>query len=196
MIKKFTNWDNVKASTETLQLPVGGYVSKIMGAEIVTYHEKTLNEFSQLLVSIDISEGEYANYYAEDYRNQQWEDKKWRGIVRLYLPKEDGSDKDEWTKSTFKGFTDAVEDSNNGYHWDWNEQNLKGKTVGVLVRNEQWEYEGNSGWKTKPFKFISADLIKNNKYKTPKDKPLKNSYSTTDQSNGFTEMPLDEDLPF
>lgn len=88
-MKKINNWDKQQAVTQREQLPVGGYVAKIMGAE-----EKQYGFGNMLWVSIDIAEGEYANYYAEDYRSQDREDKKWHGVVRLFVPKDDGSEKD------------------------------------------------------------------------------------------------------
>lgn len=193
-MKPINNWKNVKANTERPQLPVGGYVCKIMGAEIKEYNGQN-GMFSRLEVSIDIYEGEYNGFYADDYRSQQREDKKWGGVVRLYVPVDDGTEKDEWTKSTFKGFTDAVEDSNPNYHWDWNEKGLKGLIVGVLFRNEEWEFNGNNGWKVRPFKFIPADMVRKNKYSMPKDKPLKNKVNNTVTSNLY-EVVEDEDLPF
>lgn len=193
-MKPINNWENVKATTERQQLPVGGYVCKIMGADIKEYNGQN-GVFSRLEVSIDIYEGEYNGFYADDYRNQQREDKKWAGVVRLYVPVDDGTEKDEWTKSTFKGFTDAVEDSNPNYHWDWNEKGLKGLIVGVLFRNEEWEFNGNSGWKVRPFKFIPADMVREGKFSIPKDKPLKNKVNNTVTSN-LNEVIEDEDLPF
>ena len=65
-----------------------------------------------LEISIDVAEGEFKDFYATDYRGQNQEDKKWRGVLRLYVPKDDGSDMDEWTKSKLKAATNAVEDSN------------------------------------------------------------------------------------
>lgn len=205
-MKPINNWNDVKAVSERPKLPVGGYVCKIMGAEEKTYQGQN-GAFSKLEVSIDIYEGDYNGFYADDYRAQNREDKKWGGVVRLYVPTDDGSDTDEYTKSIFKGFTDAVEDSNPNYHWDWDEEKLKGKIVGCLFRNEEWEFNGNSGWKVKPFKFVSADIIREEKFTMPKDKPLKNSNANTVNSSYgsyATSAPpaeqlqslVDDDLPF
>lgn len=194
-MKKINNWDKQQAVTQREQLPVGGYVAKIMGAE-----EKEYGFGNMLWVSVDIAEGEYANYYAEDYRSQDREDKKWHGVVRLFVPKDDGSEKDEWTKKSFKSFTNAVEDSNSGYAWDWDETKLKGKEIGVLVRNEEWENTetGKSGWKTQPFMFIASDDARQGNYSEPKDKPLKNRQTAPvhPTNQGFADMPIDDDLPF
>ena len=195
-MKPVNNWDQVKAASDRQQLPKGGYVCRIMNSEIKTY-DGTKGTFERLEISIDVAEGEFKDFYATDYRGQNQEDKKWRGVLRLYVPKDDGSDMDEWTKSKLKAATNAVEDSNQGYHWDWNEAGLKGKLVGCLIRNEEWEYNGRTGWNTKPFKFVPVSDIKNGKFEIPKDKPL--NKKTSDFETVSTNAGIDsylEDLPF
>jgi hypothetical protein len=116
----------------------------------------------------------------------------------VYIPKDDGSEKDEWTKRTFKGMTAAFEKSNPGYMWNWDENSLAGKMVGILFRNEEWENdEGKTGWTVRPFRAISVDSVRSEDFRLPKDKPLKkndsgysaggygtgSSYSVPDYSN-------------
>lgn len=169
-------------------LPAGGYVAKIMDAKEVGY-----DWGSVLLISFDIAEGEYQSFFAADYRGQAGEDKKWRGTLRLRIPKDDGSEQDEWSKRSFGNAMWAVEESNAGYHWGWDEVTLKGKTVGVLFRNKEWEMNGNTGWTTECCAFDSAENIRSGKFKMPKDKPLKNGGG----SSAFTAVPAgDDDLPF
>ncbi|RGQ39576.1 hypothetical protein DWY99_08700 [[Clostridium] leptum] len=198
-MKPVNNWEQVKAASNRQQLPKGGYVCRIMNGEIKTFNGKN-GPFDCLEISIDVSEGEFKDFYATDYRGQNQEDKKWRGVLRLYVPKDDGSDMDEWTKSKLKAATNAVEDSNQGYHWDWNEAGLKGKLVGCLIRNEEWEYNGKTGWKTKPFKFVPVFDIRNGKFEIPNDKPLNKKTSDSDDSETVsTNAGIDsylEDLPF
>lgn len=198
-MKPVNNWEQVKAASDRQQLPKGGYVCRIMNSEIKTYNG-TKGTFERLEISIDVAEGEFKDFYAADYRGQNQENKKWRGVLRLYVPKDDGSDMDEWNKSKLKAATNAVEDSNQGYHWDWNEAGLKGKLVGCLIRNEEWEYNGRTGWNTKPFKFVPVSDIKNGKFEIPKDKPLNKKTSDSDDSETVsTNAGIDsylEDLPF
>lgn len=194
-MKPIQNWNNVKPATERQTLPKGGYVVKIMDAKEVTYKGKDGN-FSKLEISVDIWEGKYRDFYANDYRSQalNTEDRKWKGVLRQYIPKEDGSEKDEWTKSSFKALIEAVEESNQGYHWDWNEAGLKEKIVGCLFRSEEWEFNGYTGWTTRPLKFVPAEMIRSNKFKIPADKPLKNK--SVAPTNAFEELEDDGDLPF
>lgn len=190
-MKPFNNWNDVKATTDRPKLPMGGYICKILDAVIKT----TKNGNEMLVISIDIAEGEYKGFYQSEYTSQNREDKYWKGVVRYFLPEEDGSEKDAFTKSRFKAFTNAVEESNPHYHWDWNEGGLKGKFIGMITRNEEWEYEGKTGFTVKPFMLISVDRINKNDFRLPPDKYLNGSAPTIPpiQKN---DLPFDDDLPF
>jgi hypothetical protein len=167
-MKPFNGYEAKRTSTRE-QLPIGGYIARILNAEEVTY-----SWGSVLLISFDVAEGAYKDFFKKDYEGQNSEDKKWRGTYRLNVPKDDGSEKDGWTKRTFGNAIWCIEDANPGYHWDWNESGLKGKTVGVLFRNEEWEYNGQTGWSTKCCAFAAVGDIRDGSFKMPKDKPLKN----------------------
>lgn len=167
-MKQFNGFEPKKSGGAREQLPAGGYVAKILNAEEISYSWGNV-----LLISFDILEGHYKDFFATDYKGQDREDKKWRGTYRLPVPKDDGTERDGWSKRTFGNAIWAIEDSNPGYHWDWNEAGLKGKTVGVLYRNREWEMNGNTGWTTECCSVTSADDIRNGKFKQPKDKALK-----------------------
>lgn len=166
-MRAFNGYKAEKAASRE-QLPVGGYVAKILKAKEVSY-----DWGSVLLISFDIAEGPYAGFFQKDYDNQQTEDKKWRGTYRLNIPKDDGSEKDGWTKRTFGNAMWCVEDANPGYHWNWDETTLKGKLAGVLFRNEEWEWDDKTGWRTACCAFASVGDIRDGNFKMPKDKPLK-----------------------
>jgi hypothetical protein len=124
-------------------------------------------------------------------------------VLRIWCPKDDGSEKDEWTKRSFKGFTTAIEKSNPGYQWNWDEASLAGKLIGILFRQEEWEYNNMHGWAVRPFKALSADSVRNGEFTIPAEKPLKKpdyteAYnSNTSGQGGFTEFDDDEsELPF
>ena len=181
MINRPKNWDNVQAFSNRPKLPVGAYVCKVKQAVV-----QSTDYGDQLCVLFDIVDGEYAGYYESDFTSRQQQDKKWKGILRQFLPKDDGSEKDEWTKSSFKGFTTAFETSNRGYQWDWDEKSLVGKEVGIIYRNEEWEYEGKTGWAARPFRACSID---EDTYNQP-------TYTEQVSTNSFTELDDDGDLPF
>ena len=195
-MKPVSNWNQVQPAADRQKLPAGGYVVKIMDAAVQSYKNRDGGTFEKLEISVDIFEGEYKDFYANDYRSQMQEDKRWKGVLRLYIPTDDGSEKDEWTKSCLKAVTDAIEDSNVGYHWNWDEKSLKGKTVGCLFREEEWAFGDRTGWTTRPFKFISAENIRAGKFTVPNRKPLKKEQGPIVQiDEGTIEISAD-DLPF
>lgn len=194
MIRKPSNWENVQAFSDRRKLPLDAYICRIKQAKVV---ETDYGE--QLCMLIDIDEGDYAGFYADDFANNKREDKKWKGVLRLWLPKEDGTDKDEWAKSSLKGLVTSLENSNRGYTWNWDERTLANKLIGIIFRNEEWEFNGKTGWTVRPFRACSVDTVLDGAYTLPDDKPLKNKapagYSAS--TTAFSEFTEDDgDLPF
>ena len=188
-MEKFSGFEPKKASGGRELLPAGGYIAKILNAEEVKY------EWGKVIViSFDIAEGEYKDFFTKDYRAQTQEDKKWRGTYRLSEPKDDGTEKDSWTKNAFNNAIWSIQESNPGYHFDWDETKFKGKLVGVLFRNREWEMNGNTGWTTECCALTDVGSIKNNTFKVPKDKPL--SKKTMAAAFPPVEEEDDGDLPF
>ena len=198
MIKRPTNWDTVKEFSDRQKLPLGAYVCKIRKAAVQS------NEYGdQLCILFDIAEGEHKDYFDADFKANTRADKKWKGVLRQFVPLDDGSEKDEWTKSSFKGLITSVEKSNPGYVWNWDENSLNGKLIGILFRNEEWDYEGKTGWAVRPFRAISTDSVRSGDFNLPADKPLKNKTAAATPSygeytsGGFSEIADDDStLPF
>lgn len=194
MIRKTKDWDNVKAFGQSQRLPKGAYICKIMGAEVIWNGDG-------IKVSYDIAEGDYKDFYANDYRGQTGEDRIWKGSFVLYVPKEDGSRKDEMTKRRLRTFTDHLEDVNNGYHFDWDEQKWKGKMFGGLFRIRQSRDRNDSSkiWDNiEPNAFTSFENIRSGNYTLPDDYLVDAGKSSKAPSaNDFVNMSgSDEDLPF
>lgn len=190
MIKKF---DFEKKRTANFKaLEPGGYVCKIHSAEVLNYDWGDV-----LKVNFDIAEGEFMDYYIEQYNRNPNEDRKWQGNIRITLPDE-GNQYFESQKKKFGNFIVCVEESNPGYAWDWNEATLKDKYVGIVFGNEEYSFNGYSGWKAKPQLIVSTDDIYNNNFKVPKDKPLKNSSASYAETPAGFELVTDDDgvLPF
>lgn len=170
MITRPNDWDKVSAFSDRPKIEAGAYECIIKQGAVVKYE----NGGSQLCILFDIAAGEFTGYYKERFDNDKRADKKWPGILRLWLPKNDGSEMDGWNKSALKGFTNAVEDSNAGYTWDWEEKSLKGKSIGMLFREEEWELDdGRTGITAKPFRALSITAVEDGKYTIPKPKLLK-----------------------
>ena len=178
-MKPYNGYKAEKPASAREHLPAGGYVAKILNAEELEYSWGRV-----LLISFDIADGERKGFFKADYDGNTNEDRKWRGTYRLRVPNGDGSEKDDWSKRAFGNAMWAIEDANPGYHWDWDERGLAGKTVGVLFRNREWEMDGKTGWTTECCKLISADDARTGNYKMPKDKPLDKS-----APDSFTQLP-------
>lgn len=173
------------------QIPVGGYICEIKNAEEATY-----DWGGKLNLSLEIVEGEYNGFFTKQYREDTREDKRWGCVLGLYIPKDDGSERDEWTKRSFNNFIGCVEDANGGYHFNWDEKSLKGKKIAVVFRREEWEYNGKSGWKVRPFKVISVGDCRDGKWGKYDDKPLNNSAATPSSFAAPSFADDDGDLPF
>ena len=197
-MKQFNDYKETQAITERQKIPAGAYICVIKNAEIKEYKGK-YGHYENLEISVDVTEGEYKDYYANNYRSQQSEDKKWKGVLRLRVPSDDGSDNDAFYKRKFKTNILAVEDSNNGYRWDWDEKKLKDKKIGLLLQNKEWEFNDKTGWTAQPYGFIPVENVREGKFKIPKDKPLKKDESapqTSSNTPADIEEIGDDDLPF
>ena len=114
------------------------------------------------------------------------------------MPKDDGSEKDMWTKRRFKTFIEALEDSNPGFHFAWDEQAFKGLYVGGLFREEQFKKrDGSVGTSTALAQVTTVEKVRTGKYRMPADKLLSESGSA-DADTGWMNVPegTDEELPF
>ena len=172
-------------------LPAGGYVAKILDAE-----EKEYSWGSVLVISFDILEGEFKDFFKQNYKANTREDKKWKGVYRLTVPQESNQWYDS-QKRTFGNAIACIEESNNGYHWNWDEKTFKGKTVGVLFRNFEYDVEGNTGWSTECYSLASVEDIREGNFRMPKDKPLKKKAVAMPVAPAINfEKIDDEDLPF
>jgi len=200
-MKKLEGYEKAQAYSNTERLPVGGYVLKILDAVEQDNSEKGWN--NQLILSFDIVEGEHKDFFAANYKAQTEEDRKWKGTYRLRVPKDDGSEQDNWTMRRFKTVMGAFEDSNSGYHWNWDEQTLKGKLIGALFNNKEYEFNDRHGFYTNCHSLVTVEKIRSGEFEIPPDTLLKkekkqeNGYGKAD-ADGFMTIPdgIDEELPF
>lgn len=199
-MKKLNGYEAAKAYTERERLPVGGYVLKIMD---VKYHEYTYGDV--ILLSFDIEEGELKGFFMNDWKNQSGEDKKWRGTYRLNVPKDDGSKDDEWRMRRFKTVISNFEESNPGYHWNWDEQTLKGKKIGALFNDKEYEINGRNGFYTNCHSLVTVEKIREGKFTVPEptmlkknNGPVSSGVSDMIGTDEFMNIPdgIDEELPF
>ena len=198
MIKRFGDYEQTKAYGNYEQLPKGGYVLQIKNVD-----RRENSNGIYYFISADIYEGDYMQFFAREYKNQQTEDKKWHCNFLLNEPKDDGSEQDSWTKRKFKTFTEALEDSNEGYHFDWDEQHFKGKLIGGLFNGREYETQrGEIRMATNWGGVTSVENIRSGNYTLPKDRLIDRGFNRPAAPNtdadGFMDIPTgsDDDYPF
>ena len=171
MLKKPQNYDSIEVNLDFTPITVGGHKGIIMGVEEYT-SELTGN--TSLKVSVDTAKDDtQPEYFTEQYKNDTRPDKKWSNSAIKYVSLKD----DENCVRMLKAFITSVENSNNGftYNWDKDVDQLKGKKVGLVFGLE--EYTNNDG-ETKTIaklnQFRSIDKIDN--VKIPKVKLLDGTF--------------------
>lgn len=197
-MKQFSNFDKAKENARQMggtsaQLPEGGYVAKIMG---VRYEEGQNGNSDKILIQYDISEGEYKDFFKKAYEENTRDDKKWKGKATIYYPKDDGSEKDQWTKNAFAKWINAFEDSNNGYSWDWDENKWKGLSIGLIYGSVSTMIEGKAILYTEARFPASVEDIRSGNYKIPKLKEKAGSGVVS--ANDMLPIPADgpDEIPF
>lgn len=193
-MKQFKGFER-KEQVEWEALPKGAYIIKLLN---VKEEANKNNSGTHLAIAFDVAEGEYAGFYKKAFENDTREDKKWNNDAVIYINcPEDNSP--QWIIDNFNKFMTAVEDSNEGYHWGWDEKTLKNKLVGAKFCIEQSEYDGKIYDHTKAKWFIAAKKIRDGKYgKLPNDKLITASVAN-DGPTDFMNIPdniTDEEIPF
>ena len=194
MIKPFNGFAPAQMNTAqpVEQIPAGAYVARILTAEEV-------NGF--LVLKLDIAEGPYAGYYEKLHANA-WADtngnKRWKGTYRLRIPKE-GTDYYERDVVRFNGDLWLIMESNPGYEWDWNEESLMMKLVGITIREAEYDVNGYSGVTTEIGRLERVSDVREGKThamrrRTLKPRPV--SPVTASLANAQPVDNVDEEDPF
>ena len=205
-MKAFSNYEDAKkraAYKGSSKLPVGGYVAKI---KEVRFEEGENGKSDMIVLAYDITEGEYKDFFKKKFDEDTSEDKKWKGKTTIYLPKDDGSEQDQWTQTAFARWVNAFEDSNEGYIWDWDEKKWKGKMIGLIYGEVGTVIEGKAIEYTECRFPESVAKIRSGDFKIPNFKARKGYNEARDKAvdaernadKGFMNVPdnIDEDLPF
>lgn len=172
-----------KKSSNNFLPPVGQYVAEIQGVRL----DKNYSGDRDVIVCmVEITEGEYKGQYHkvfEDQKERFGDSVKYKGTFTL-TPYVDGDPL--WMKNRFEQNLWCVQESNPGYKWDWDEKKLKGKKIGINVREHQ--YKGNDGTKkvtTEVGQFETIDDVRNGKCKNMNPRIAK--ALKDEESNGSSE---------
>lgn len=201
-MKKFNDYETTQSYSNSEKLPVGGYVLKVAN---VRYEEGQNGNSDRIQLMFDIAEGEQKDFFRKQYDSQTSEDKKWKGTVAIYVPKDDGTEQDGWTKVRFKTVMENFEASNPGYKWNWDENSLKDKLIGGIFVDTYSVIDGREICYTSlvPKNIRTIDCIRSGNYKMPE--PIKKNGATGNVSaannnsgNDFMSIPKgsEEEIPF
>lgn len=195
MIKRFGNYKaEYQAGGSFEPLAPGAYVCSILGAKVeeAQYGQK-------LVFQVDVIEGEAAGYFQKRYQagaTGSYEN-KYKGVFRLNVPKGDGSEQDGWSINKFNSTMGAIEMSNPGFRFSFDqpESQFKSKLVGINVREFDWAMNGNTGTSTEIGAFVPVDDVRMGKVRPMKKRELRNAPEAAAAMSGFTAVETDE-LPF
>lgn len=193
-MQKPTGYDEAKESYagEFKQLPPGAYNCAIKDAHEI----KSQSGKNMLQLWLDIADGEYKNYFHEQYvdRMAKGQNAKWGGIYNQLT--------ENSSTGYFKGLIANIEESNPGYKFDWNEKTLVNKRIGGVFRREQFiAQDGQLKFSTKCDYCVAISRVKD--IKPPEDKLLDKekpssagSYNASSTNNNMVEIDVNDDLPF
>ena len=184
-MKKPRNYDTAETITAGKRIPAGGYVCKIINVkEQVSQSGKDM-----LVLAFDIAEGDYKDYYKEGYEKNTSEDKKWRGNFYMMVPEED-AELDSWQLRRFKTNISKFEDSNSGYHFDWEHpEKMTGLLIGMIFGEEEYiDGQGASKFSVKPKQLELVDTIRSGDFDIPAIKYLNGTAPTNNVNPAGTDF--------
>lgn len=178
---KIDNFNNVQPSTGEFERPkIGGYICRILNVEDVKLNTQT-NKGNYLKISYDIADGEFKGYYTDICVKFKID---YPFVVKSYKEKALGM---------FKHFINCVEQSNLDYTWDWDENKLKGKYIGFVLGEEEYERnDGSIATRLYVNSIKTIHQIKSGDFKIPK---LKEFAVPHNKNTEFIESD-DDNLPF
>ncbi len=156
-LKRFDGYQPIKEAP-SMQLPKGGYIAQILDVHM----ESTAIANQRMVFQVEIIEGPFKDFFHREYDARQGSlySGKYRGVYGILYPL-NNSESELRSIDRFNKTMGAIEGSNPGYAWDWNLQSLKGRTVGLSVR--EFEYQG--GIFTEIGKFIPVDIIRSGQFR-------------------------------
>lgn len=199
-MKRPEDYAEARVAGEFTPPEVGGHYAVIK--QVSETKTKTGKDMIVVLwdfVSPDPQEG----YFKNDFDNNTREDKKWPFTGTKYIMVNYYSDPKK-TSRAFKTFCSMFERSNGcDVQWDikdWGKQ-FKGKRIGVIYGQEEYEWDGRTGMRNTPFYFCQFDKagdagIPMPKYLKKKSAPNPAAASTNNMDWMNVPDEADEEIPF
>ena len=153
-MKQIKDFDTIQAAGSFERPQAGGYVCAIRKVE--DHPDK-----QYLALEFDIVEGKWKGYAADTAERAGFWPLR---CNRFYGQK---------SVSFFKAFIEAVEATNKNYRWNWDEQTLVGKGVGIVFREEEYiNRDGQIRKSIAPFEFKTAAQIRDGEFTVPEPKKI------------------------
>ena len=194
-MKPTADYANARAFTgENERLAVGGHVCIIRAARC----EISRSGKEMLVLYFDINEGsEFDGFYKRRFDRMKAgnSEAKWPGVYYAVSTNDDGD-----TSPMFKGLITCIEDSNDGYKWNWNETSLNGKHVGFNFGEEEYEHRASGEIRTSVKPMFPATVARVREGLIPPaikrlNKSGKPNASALAQNKAFSQVD-DDELPF
>lgn len=183
-MKKINNWDGLKNEevSSLPSLPVGNYICQIKN--VVDVPEK-----EYLKVQFDIVKGDFKDHFSKLSNNNL---DNWVNQGTTYRSYKASADQ------FFRNFITAIEKTNKGYVWDWNEKSLIGKGFVAVFGEEEWQNDsGEINISIKIREIRSLQALQEGKIDTPKLKKFKPKKENKPiQKNDYVYDITSDDLPF
>lgn len=181
-MKPIEGWDLINEAGEFKKLPAGIYGVKLTSV-------KNNEEGQYFEITCDIVKGEFAGYFKSQVDAGLRDGSK---TIRSYKDK---------ALVFFKGFITAIEKSNPGYEWDWDETKLVGKNVIAVFGEEEYvDKDGHVRVGTKLMDFRSLEAYQQGKITVPPLKKLDPENDPRIQNDAEVEQivvdMMNEDFPF
>lgn len=179
-------------------LPEGAYVCTISNVKLDGKEPD-----QQIVLRLEIIEGEWAGYYTKRYNNDaEKADKyapKYKGDFRIQIPDSRNTRRQhpEWDQRTLNNSIWCIEQSNPGFRFDGDTDHigeLKGKTVGINVRGGTYNgVEYTQIGRLEVADDVRKGIVKPMKRKADSGSPAEPA--NTDSATGFPVVETEE-LPF
>ncbi len=170
-MKKINNWENIQESTTFKRLKSSGYICKILKVE--DHPDK-----EYLKIYFDVNGGEDKGYFKSQFEKDTRKERKWPNAGTFIRSYKDSA------ASMFKGFINAIEKSNKGYQWNFDEKTLVNKVVGLIIADEQYQ---NQKGQVRVRNYVAAvrsiETIEKGEYEIPALKELTTTKTTTAPTN-------------
>lgn len=186
-MNKPSGYDSAIAKTGLFENPpAGAYVCKISNVKI----DKTKETKKDMMcLALDIEEGSYKGNFKKmfDRMKEKNASAKYPCVYRRVL------DQVEY----LKGDLLAIEESNTGFKYNWDENTLKGKLVGVIFGEKEINVNGKTV--LEPRFLCSSEKARSGNIKAPKKKPFagnSNSFGYGEDDSMYPPEPPQGDMNF